>query len=393
MKLWSSFVKEFVIASRGFYFYVEVFMAFVLLFILLFVVPENFNNKEEEYLNLQFPAATIEENFLNSFEDLDGQPEAVVLNADKQEINALLYETEESKIYVLSSEEDMVLLAETKHKIGASIVMDADDYELHYTYYLQGNETDKLKDLLLIIHGEDDTALYAAAEDQKVVALTDGTTELTDRENLLPVFLTFNGSMMGFFIIAAYIFLDKKEGVIKAYAVTPSPVWKYLLSKVMVLTVTMLVTSLMITIPIMGLRINYLLLVTLLITSGFFISSIGLVLTGYYDDMVKSFGAMYVLMIAMMLPAFAYFMPSWDPLWLKFIPSYYIVFGFKEIFIGGDAGFVSLISLGYLAGSVLLFTWANADSGSHFRFRGCERICLKKCFLYSAGTLRSACAI
>jgi hypothetical protein len=76
--------------------------------------------------------------------------------------------------------------------------------------------------------------------------------------------------------------------------------------------------------------------------------------------MVKSFGAMYVLMIAMMLPAFAYFMPSWDPLWLKFIPSYYIVFGFKEIFIGGDAGFVSLISLGYLAGSVLLFTWANA---------------------------------
>ena len=36
---------------------------------------------------------------------------------------------------------------------------------------------------------------------------------------------------MGFFIIAAYIFLDKKEGVIKAYAVTPSPVWKYLLSK------------------------------------------------------------------------------------------------------------------------------------------------------------------
>ncbi len=360
MKLWSSFIKELVIAFRGFYFYVEIFMAVILLFILLFVVPENFNNKEKEYLYLDFPMTTIEEKYLDAIKDLDGQPEAVTIKADKEQINALLYETEDSKIYILESEEDMVLLAKTEHKIGASVTMDADDYEMHYTYYLQGNETEKLKDLMRIIHGENDKALYKAAENQKVVALTDGNVRLTDRENLLPVFLTFNGAMMGFFVIAAYIFLDKKEGVIKAYAITPSPVWKYLLSKVMVLTVTMLVTSLMITVPIMGTRINYLLIITLLITSGLFVSSIGLVMTGYYDDMVKSFGAMYVLMIGMMLPALAYFMPSWNPMWIKFIPSYYIVFGFKEIFIQGDVGFVLLISLGYLVGSILLFAWANA---------------------------------
>ncbi len=360
MKLWSSFVKELIIASRGFYFYVEIFMAVILLFVLLFVVPENFNSKQEEYLYLEFPMTAVEENYLDALGDLDGKPEAVIIKAEKEEISALLYETEETKIYILESEEDMVLLAEAEHKIGASVVMDADDYEMHYTYYIQGNETEKFKDLLLIVHGEDDKELYKAAEDQKVVALTDGNIGLTDRENLLPVFLAFNGAMMGVFVIAAYIFLDKKEGVIKAYAVTPSPVWKYLLSKVMVLTVTMLVTSLVIAVPIMGMRINYLLIIALLITSGLFISGIGLVITGYYDDMVKSFGAMYVLMIAMMLPALAYFMPSWNPLWLKIIPSYYIVFGFKEIFIQGNVGFVLLISLGYLTGSVLLFAWANA---------------------------------
>ncbi len=359
MKLWSSFVKELVIASRGFYFYVEIAMAFILLFVLLFVIPEQFNNKEAEYLYLDIPVSSMEEKYLDALEDSDGQPERVTLKAGKEELDALLYETADKKIYILDTEEDMALLAETKHKIGAAVVMDADDYEMHYTYYLQGNETARLKGLLQILHGQDDKLLFNAAENQEVRSLTDAGVLLNDRENLLPVFLTFNGSLMGFFIIAAYIFLDKKEGVIKAYAVTPSPVWKYLLSKVMVLTLTMLLTSLLIILPLMGTRINYLLLLAFLIPTGLFASGLGLVVAGYYDDMVKSFGIMYLLMIGMMLPALAYFTPSWDPLWLKFIPSYYIVFGFKEIFIKGDTGFILVIALGYLAAAALLFTWAN----------------------------------
>jgi hypothetical protein len=35
MKLWSSYIKEMKIAARGFYFYIELFMAVVLLIILL----------------------------------------------------------------------------------------------------------------------------------------------------------------------------------------------------------------------------------------------------------------------------------------------------------------------------------------------------------------------
>jgi hypothetical protein len=352
-------VKELTIASRGLYFYIEVAMAFIMLLLLLFAVPEQFDSKANEYLYLDFPAS-IEESYINAFEDLDGRPEAVTLKAGKNEIDALLYETADKRIYLLESEEDMVRLAENKHKIGAAVTMDEDDYEMHYTYYLQGNETGRVKSLLMFVHGQDDALLYSAAENQEIRSLANAGTELTDRENLLPVFLAFNGVLMGFFIIAAYIFLDKKEGVIKAYAVTPSPVWKYLLSKVMVLTTTMLLTSLVIIIPLMGMRINYLILLAFLIPTGLFASGLGLVIAGYYDSMVKSFGVMYLLMIGMMLPTLAYFTPSWDPLWLKFIPSYYIVFGFKEIFIRGDMGFVLLIALGYLASAVLLFVWSNA---------------------------------
>lgn len=360
MKLWSSFVKELIIASRGFYFYVELLMAFILLFVLLFVVPENFVSKEEEFLYLDFPQAAIEEKYIASFEDLDGQPEPVVLKVGQDGIAARLYETKDTKIFLLASEADMARLAEDQHKIGAAVTMDADDDELHYTYYLQGNETKRLKGLMMILHGQDDAALFDAAERQDVRSLTGGQTVLTDRENLLPVFLTFNGSLMGFFIIAAYIFLDKKEGVIKAYAITPSPVWQYLLSKVMVLTVTMLVTSLMMIVPLMGIRINYLVMIAFLIATGLFASGLGLIVSGYFDDMVKSFGVMFLLMIGMMLPTLAYFAPSWNPVWLKFIPSYFIIFGFKEIFINADMGFVLLVSVGYLAAAALLFAWANA---------------------------------
>ena len=54
MKLWSSFVKELTVASRGFYFYVEIAMAAILLFVILFVVPEEFVSKEnaEEVVRL-----------------------------------------------------------------------------------------------------------------------------------------------------------------------------------------------------------------------------------------------------------------------------------------------------------------------------------------------------
>ena len=59
-------------------------MAFILMAVLLFVIPEQFNTKENEYLYLDFPTASIEQTYIDAFEDLDGQPEAVTLKAGKR---------------------------------------------------------------------------------------------------------------------------------------------------------------------------------------------------------------------------------------------------------------------------------------------------------------------
>jgi len=359
MKLWYSFTKEMKLASKSFYFYIEIVMAIILLVVILFVIPENFSNRTTEYLYLDMPEAA-ETVFIDALlaEDEDGVAESIEVKIKKEMIPTAYYETEDKKIYIAENKGDMVKLAENKKQLGAVIEVD-DTYNTQYTYYLQGYETQKLRNLYLVIHNNDMTSLESAIESQEVRKLSDDYEILNDREHTLPSLLTFNGSLMGMFIVAAYIFLDKEQGIIKAYAVTASSVWQYLMSKTLVITVTGIASTAIILIPVMLGRPNYPLMLLFLITTGFFASGIGLVISGYFRTMTKAFSAIYLLMIAMMLPAIAYFIPSWEPLWIKFLPTYFIIQGFREIIVkGGDIQFVLLASLGFLAAGTVLFIWA-----------------------------------
>jgi hypothetical protein len=359
MKLWYSFTKELKLASKSFYFYIEIVFAIIILVVVLFAIPENFNNRSTEYLYLDMPEPA-ETAMLNLFleEDEDGTVESVEVKVRKEMIPAAYYVTSDRQIYIMESEGDLVKVAENKKQLGAVISMD-DTGAMSYKYYIQGYETERLKNLYLVLHNNDFRTLEAAVDEIDIRPLSTEYEELNDREHTLPSLLTFNGSLMGMFILAAYIFLDKEQGIIKAYAVTTSPVWQYLMSKTMVVTVTGIVTTAVITIPIMGGRPNYLLMLVLLITSGFFFSSIGLLISGFYDTMTKAFNAIYLVMIAVMIPAIAYFIPSWEPFWIRLLPTYYIIQGFRESIVrGGDWAFVLLSSAGFLVVGTLLFMWA-----------------------------------
>ncbi|MCP5094486.1 MAG: ABC transporter permease [Chloroflexi bacterium] len=360
MKLWHSFVKELILASRSFYFYIELVMAGIFLFLLLFVIPEQFNSKSDEYIYWDIPEAAHDFFVEESLEvDEDGVSENVELELGDELVPAVLYTTETENIYVLDDRETAVNLADEERAFAAVIHMD-DQGEITYTYYMQGYETERLRNTYLVLHNEDLDILTEAFDAQEVRALETEHVLLTDRENVLPSFLTFNGSLMGLFIIASYIFLDKKEGVIKAYAVTASSVWQYLLSKVGIIMLTSTVTSLIIVIPVMGLRPNYPLMLIFLLTTGFAASALGLVLTSYYDNIQQAFGTLYVLIIALMLPNIAYFIPSWNPTWMTFFPTYPMLEGFKEILLtNSNVSYVLLASLGFLVVGLILFLFAN----------------------------------
>jgi hypothetical protein len=360
MKLWSSFLKELKLASRGFYFYVEITMALILLVVLLLVIPENFNQIEEEYMYLDLPQA-VEESFLAIImeDDLDGVIEDVTLEIDKDMVPARLMLTDEKRYYVLENKKDLIRLVDDEGEVGGEVYLGTQG-ELRYTYYLQGYESERLRNILLVFHNEDINTTQVVFDAQDVRAMNTGLQVLSDRENALPVFLTFNGSLMGLFIVAAYVFLDKKEGVVKAFAVTPSPVWQYLLSKIMVISVTSIVTSLVLVIPVMGLEAQYGGLLIFLLTTGFFTSSLGLLVTSYYENITQSFGALYVLMMGLMVPGFAYYIPSWEPAWIRWIPTYYFMEGFKETILpAGDLSYVLLVSVGFLMAGIVIFLLAD----------------------------------
>lgn len=362
MKLWHSFTKELVLSSKSWYFYIEIGMAIIFLLILVFLVPEEFSTKGKEYMYLDLPQVVIDkyrDGLLE--EDIDETAELVEVKAGKSIFKAELYETEESKIYLLESIEALNAFSSSE-RVPAVHVRVNDDNQIIHTYYLQGYETQKLRNLLLVFNnrkaGHD--VLEEYTDNIVVKSMYQDIEPLTDRENMVPVFLTYNGSLMSLFIIAAYIFLDKSEGIIKAYAVTASSVWQYLMSKTGVIILTSIVTALIMTVPIMGSQVNYPAMILFLITSGFFAASLGLYMTSFYEDITQAFGVLYIVIMIMIMPNISYFTPSWDPSWMKIIPSYVMLQAFKEIIsVNGNIAYVLVASLGFAVLGLNIFILAN----------------------------------
>ncbi|NLO35015.1 MAG: ABC transporter permease [Clostridiaceae bacterium] len=360
MKLFSSFVKELTLATRSFYFYIEIFFAVVLLAVVLFAIPEQIRAVQTQLLHLDLPQPAADRLTADLLEeDLDGQWQTVVLESGGQAFDTKLIETETARVYIVDSADAVRALADTQRNIGMVLSLD-DAGQLHYTYYLQGYESQRLQNLLSVIPGASLDGVAEKIADLPVEQLAPDQVLLNDRENVIPTLIAFNSSFMGMFIMAAYVFLDKKEGVINAYAVTASSVARYLLSKILVVLLTATVSGLIVTVPVFGFQINYGLVLLLLLVSGFFASVLGLLIASFYADITKAFGTVFVVLILLMLPVIAYFLPGWNPWWIRIIPSDLVIWSFREILIeDGKTGFVLMVSAGLLVAGCGLFALAD----------------------------------
>jgi ABC-type multidrug transport system permease subunit len=356
-KLWYSYTKELKLSSKSFYFYVEIIMAVLVIAVVLLLIPDNMNNYQKEYIHLDMEGI-VKENYLQAIldEDVDKVIDNEILKLGDKEISTSLYISEDTKFYVIDNKQDMIdLTKEDRPYVGASINYNSQTMKLGYQYYLQGYESDRLRNLYQIIHIENLDEITIEADKIEVKSLGSDYAQLNSKEISLPVILTFNGSLMGMFIIAAYIFLDKSEGVIKAYAITASKVWHYLMSKILVLMTVTLLTSTLILLVIMRFKPNYLMFFILIISSTFAFSSVGLLVSSFYNNMNKAFSAIYIIIIVLMLPAITYYIPSWQPLWVTIIPSHNLIQGFKEVITNGDMTYVIISSIIYMISGIIIF--------------------------------------
>ncbi len=386
MKLLSSYFKEMKIAARGFYFYIEIVIAVIILVILLVAVNEKSVSKQKEFVYYDMPREMkeyliqkeIDKGTLKLVEPAEFKMKAVEFDVGSVETGEVAHYVFGKEIYsietyqewdpdtgelvktayITESEEQMIRLSRQERKIGAAIAVN-DAGERTFRYYNQGYETERFINLLYVLHNDSPEALKIAVDKQEVWKAGD-VQVLNNRENLLPTMIVFMGSLMGFFIVVAYIFLDKTEGVIRAFAVTPSSVWKYLLSKTMIILTTVLISSSIITIPVIGTQPNYLLFYLLLLISTFAFAALGLLISSFFDTISKAFGVLYFFMIALMIPAFSYYIPGFDPVWLRFFPTYPLLQSMKEILmVSTDVKYVLSCSGVFLAGGILLFLLAN----------------------------------
>lgn len=387
MKLLSTYLKEMKIASRGFYFYIEIFIAILLLVIALVAIKEFPNSKAKEYVFYDMTeveydlllSAQVDLDYINqiedskltlkiaSFEVLDKESDQVisysfdtkkiitvptlqVINVDTNQILKTLY--------IISNKDDLLRLSMETGNSG-SIVSINDLGKTTYTYIIQGYETERYSNFLYLTSALDSSLIAGELADQDIVEIGSAN-RLSNREAIVPIFVVFAGSLMGFFIVIAYLFLDKGQGVIKALAVTPTSVWSYLLSKTFVILTTVTISSSIVVIPIMGLKPNYFLFYLFLLITTFAFSALGLLIASFFDSISKAFGVLYMLIIALIIPAISYYNSSFDPLWIKFFPTYPVLQGFKMILMGQpNWAYISIYASVFLVAGFGILTFAN----------------------------------
>ncbi len=304
-KLLAVYINDLKLSINGLYFYIEVIMAVTFIIAMLVAIPDTFETSREYYL---------------------------FLNLDQQNISHSLFEDFQDAIITNSREELELKLNENRNAVGIEITERSNNITLDIV--LQGHESQSLRNFILAeIEASIIADSFGFIDIVDEVRLQDQPDSLSDRENILPIYLTINIALMGLFIIAAYIFLDKEEGIVKAYAVSPLGIWSYLASKAFVILTMGIVTSLVVVFSIMQFRVNYLLLTFLVLCFNVFGSALGILITSFYDSMIKAMEALYLVIMVMMIGSITYFVPAFNPIWIRVLPVYPMLFSFRELLL------------------------------------------------------------
>jgi len=388
MKIWSDYCKEMKIASRGFYFYMEILVALIMLAFLLLLVPTVPNSPLKEVLFMDIPVEQSMQLFQNEidkgsikqieekeiklkpttityYDEITGE-EFVKIYEDKKTVSLDSYQSFDSEtgsltktIYLVENFDDLLRIIEGEKYMG-SVMWYGDDGLEYFKTILFGTETKRYQNIVSAVHGAIDAKTLKEKVDGQNIRFLETQETLNFRQNMIPLVVVMMNGAMGMMILVAYICIDKSEGLIKAFSVTPSKMSHYLSSKILVALTTSLLSTLLIVIPVMLGQPNYLLFILTSLSLTTLSCTIGLVIASYFKDLKSSFGAIMLVILIFMLPTLSHFLPSFSPLWMKAVPSYYMVEAIKEtLLVSCDVSYVLFSNFGMLLVAALCFMISN----------------------------------
>lgn len=173
----------------------------------------------------------------------------------------------------------------------------------------------------------------------------------------LPVFLGLEVGILGFLLVAVFVFQEKQEGTIRAYRVSPAGLWPYLLSKAAVFLLLSLGYGVVVVAVGMGIDANWPAVIGLIAWASLFMTIFGLGFAVWFDNLSGWFFPGLAVLVLNMLPFFSYIYPVFTPVWVPFIPSYGLLFALREaLFPTGNTELITqtlLVGLGWLVAAIV----------------------------------------
>lgn len=324
-KLTNAIAQDFLLTFRSGHIYVIMAMAAIIL-VLVFALPAQVDTQPAEY----FYDAGGSGPFTDFLVQSGLPPESIVQS--KSELNDILSESQKA--------------------IG--IIFNGDLQSPDFKVIVQGDIPEENINLLKtsldmfikMLKGD-----YKPVE-ATVTTLLPGSEPIPLNKNMIPIFMTFEVILLGFLIGAVLIFQGKQEGSLLAYRVSPGGTLVFILSKVILYAAISLIYGLTVSLIAFGFGVNYLHLSILIVLSSAMLTLLGLAIAVFFTNISEWFFVGALLLMVAMLPTLSYAMPMFSPGFITWIPTYRIIFGFRDILFG--IGSQSTLNQSFLIGVITL---------------------------------------
>ncbi|MFP4383480.1 MAG: ABC transporter permease [Spirochaetia bacterium] len=158
----------------------------------------------------------------------------------------------------------------------------------------------------------------------------------------IPVFIVFEVVLLGFLLAAVLIFQEKQEGSIRAYRVSPGGAAGYLISKTLLFMVLSIFYGGVLIAASLGAGVNYGKVILLICMASTLMTMLGILVASFFNGLSDWFIIGLIVLIGNILPFFSYLIPSFAPAYIKWIPSYHLIFAMRELLFptGGSGAFM-----------------------------------------------------
>jgi hypothetical protein len=296
--------REFKITIRNYYLFIILAVALILVAVIRFVIPAEMNFEKTLFLT--------------------SSPQAEKLLSDTN------YNVMKENGNFLQNREDIVVAMEDDYN-SIGLALSEKNGEVHIELITQGYENEEIINLAIV-----DIQYYLGninvSDDYDVNVLFEGTSlaEVPDNLSVVPLPIMLESALMGLFLIAVMLTLEKDHKTIKAYVTTPGRVHEMLIAKVITMLFYAFISASVIVGLTIGLKGNWAQMLILVGLTSLWSSSLGIVIANMCKSLTSAMMPLVIVSLVLAAPVMSYFAPMFAPNYLRALPTYSLMLGLRE---------------------------------------------------------------